>query len=233
MGRYADANRSVAPWPIFNPISPKETVTMGLLDKVAKFQTAKRISYPPKFLEVKAPGTVAASAGKILTPEEAEKQRLEAYLAAARMSAAEQAAWARASQRIVRPGSPVYVQVVDPDQDMTAGIDTVNIAATTSTGDIVAAVALTETPAKVTVTCSPASAFPHIGFSLPRCRTMWLPNTEGRLTSANKAVGRKKLVSNHPPSAASGTCAMSGKQRRAKGFIQRETIGAHRLDEQG
>ncbi len=109
------------------------------------FQRAKRISYPPKFLEVKAPGTLSASAGKILTPEEAERRRLEAHLAAARMTVTEQAAWARASQRIVRPGSPVYVQVVDPDRDMTAGIDTVSIAATTSTGDVVASVELAET----------------------------------------------------------------------------------------
>ncbi|MBT3200225.1 MAG: tetratricopeptide repeat protein, partial [Phycisphaerales bacterium] len=110
------------------------------------FQRKNNIDYPPKYLDIRTTGQLVASAGKILTPEQAEKRRLEASLAK-EVDPNTQAAWKRASGNMVRPGNEIYLQVYDVDQDITSGADKVTVKLTTTNGDIIEAVELTESAA--------------------------------------------------------------------------------------
>ena len=56
-------------------------------------------------------------------------------------------AQARLGFRAVRPGNPVYVRVIDPDQSTTAAPDTVVVSLAASSGDEIPSLALTETAA--------------------------------------------------------------------------------------
>ncbi len=98
-----------------------------------KFQTDHDINYPPKLLAVKADGMLAASAGRILTEEEAEQDALKRRMAALRGEVGP--AWSFGRGSTVRPGSPVYLQVTDLDRDLTDKPDTVTVHLTTSSGD--------------------------------------------------------------------------------------------------
>ena len=109
-----------------------------------EFQRKNNIDYPPKYLDIRTAGKLVASAGRILTPEEAEKHRLEAAMAKP-VDPNTQAAWKRSSGNMVRPGNDVYFQVYDIDQDVTNGADKVTVKVTTTNGDVVEAVELTET----------------------------------------------------------------------------------------
>ena len=108
------------------------------------FQDKNAINYPPKYLDIRTVGQLAASAGEILTPEEIEKRRLQAGLAAA-ASPSTRAAWERTAGNMVRPGNEIYLQVYDIDQDVTNGKDTVTVKLTTTNGDVIEAMKLTET----------------------------------------------------------------------------------------
>ncbi len=99
------------------------------------FQKANDITYPPKELQVKANGELMASAGEILSKEEAEKRELEERLRRARGEVGS-ARFRGRSGRTVRPGSPIYIQVVDFDRDLTTEPDTVNVDLSTSSGDV-------------------------------------------------------------------------------------------------
>ena len=107
------------------------------------FQLKNKIDYPPKYLDIRTTGQLVASAGKILTPEEAEKRRLEAGLAKP-VDPNTIAAWKRSSGNMVRPGNDIYFQVYDIDQDVTNGADKVTIKLTTTNGDVIEALELTE-----------------------------------------------------------------------------------------
>ncbi|MDP6543375.1 MAG: tetratricopeptide repeat protein [Phycisphaerae bacterium] len=107
------------------------------------FQRKNKIDYPPKYLDIRTTGQLVASAGKILTPEEAEKRRLEAGLTKAK-DPLTIAAWKRSSGNMVRPGNDIYLQVYDIDQDVTNGADKVTVKLTTTNGDVIEAVELTE-----------------------------------------------------------------------------------------
>jgi hypothetical protein len=99
------------------------------------FQLKNKIDYPPKYLDIRTVGKLVASAGKILTPEQAEKQRLEAALGKPKKAA---------PSTMVRPGNDIYLQVYDVDQDVTSGADKVTVKLTTTNGDVIEAVELTE-----------------------------------------------------------------------------------------
>ena len=108
-----------------------------------EFQRKNNIDYPPKYLDIRTTGQLVASAGKILTPEEAEKHRLEAGLAKP-VDPNTIAAWKRSSGNMVRPGNDIYFQVYDIDQDVTNAADKVTIKLTTTKGDVIEALELTE-----------------------------------------------------------------------------------------
>jgi len=66
----------------------------------------------------------------------------------------------------VKPGNPIYIRVVDPDRSTTPGKDTVTVRATTSSGDVVERLMLTETEThsgvfegKLITASAPATAF--------------------------------------------------------------------------
>ncbi len=110
------------------------------------FQRKNKIDYPAKYLDIRTTGQLAASAAEILTPEEIEKQRLAAGLAEAATPQAK-AAWQRSAGNMVRPGNDIYFQVHDIDQDVTGGKDTVSVKLTTTNGDVIESLKLTETAA--------------------------------------------------------------------------------------
>ena len=108
------------------------------------FQKANDLTYPAKTLEVKYDGRLTASAGEILTEEEAEKRALELRMARERGQLDSRRFEGRSGQT-VRPGSPIYVQVTDLDCDLTDAKDTVPVDLRTSSGDLLKGFKLTET----------------------------------------------------------------------------------------
>ncbi|HUT34446.1 MAG TPA: PA14 domain-containing protein [Planctomycetota bacterium] len=108
------------------------------------FQKANDLHYPPKMLEVKYDARLVASAGEILSEEEAEKRALELRLARER-GVAESRRFEGRSGSVVRPGSAIYVQVTDLDCDLSDEKDKVPVDLKTSTGDALKAFKLEET----------------------------------------------------------------------------------------
>ena len=109
-----------------------------------EFQKANDLKYPPKTLEVKYDARLVASAGEILTEEEAEKRALEMRLQRER-GVYESRRFEGRSGTVVRPGSPIYVQVTDFDRDLTDEKDKVTVDLKTSSGDILKGFPLEET----------------------------------------------------------------------------------------
>ena len=109
-----------------------------------EFQKANDLHYPPKTLEVKYDARLVASAGEILGEEEAEKRALELRLARER-GVVESRRFEGRSGTVVRPGSPIYVQVTDLDCDLTDAKDKVPVDLKTSSGDALKAFKLEET----------------------------------------------------------------------------------------
>ncbi len=110
-----------------------------------EFQKANSLNYPPKELEVRADGRLSASSGRILTEAEEEQRALEERMQAQQPQAASERLYR--DGRTVRPGSNVYVQVIDFDRDISAKPDQVAVQLRTSSGDVVEAFKLTETGA--------------------------------------------------------------------------------------
>jgi len=108
-----------------------------------EFQKSHELNYEQKELEVKADGELSASAGRILSDLEVEQREVERKLAIARGE--EPPAWTTERKKSVRPGSPIYVRVIDFDRDVTDNPDKVTIAVKTTGGDRLDAVELTET----------------------------------------------------------------------------------------
>jgi len=108
-----------------------------------EFQKSHELNYKQKELEVKADGELSASAGRILSELEIEQRQVERKLALARGE--KPPAWTLERRKSVRPGSPIYVRVIDFDRNLTDDPDKVNVAVKTTGGDILKAVALTET----------------------------------------------------------------------------------------
>src|SRR5690606_27917299 len=111
-----------------------------------EFQAANNLSYPPKVLEVRSDARLQASSEQILSPAEQEQRELELRLR-------QQAQQTRGSRqldisrdgRTVRPGSPIYVQVVDPDRSGSSEPDTVLVDLNTTSGDVIENFELVET----------------------------------------------------------------------------------------
>ena len=108
-----------------------------------EFQKSHELNYKQKELEVKADGELSASAGRILSELEIEQRQVERKLALARGE--KPPAWTLERQKSVRPGSPIYLRVIDFDRNLTDDPDKVTVAVKTTGGDVLKAVALTET----------------------------------------------------------------------------------------
>ncbi|MFT5123154.1 MAG: TolA-binding protein [Verrucomicrobiales bacterium] len=98
-----------------------------------EFQKANALDYAPKSLVVKSSAQLVASSGEILSSKEQEERELAERL--------EQLSGKSAKERgrnanTIRPGSPVHVQITDPDQDLGDAIDTALVTLVTSTGDL-------------------------------------------------------------------------------------------------
>ncbi|MBM4031612.1 MAG: tetratricopeptide repeat protein [Planctomycetes bacterium] len=109
-----------------------------------EFQKANDLHYPPKTLEVKYDARLVASAGEILSEEEAEKRAMELRLARER-GVVESRRFEGRSGSVVRPGSPIYVQVTDLDCDLTDEKDKLPVDLKTSSGDLLKGFKLEET----------------------------------------------------------------------------------------
>ncbi|MBT3200408.1 MAG: tetratricopeptide repeat protein [Phycisphaerales bacterium] len=108
-----------------------------------EFQKSHELNYKQKELDVKADGELSASAGRILSDLEVEQREVERKLALARGE--EPPAWTTERKKSVRPGSPIYVRVIDFDRDVTDNPDKVNVRVKTTGGDVLESVELTET----------------------------------------------------------------------------------------
>lgn len=106
-----------------------------------EFQKANGLDYPSKKLDLKSEGKLYASSKKILTEAEQEDLAMAAALA---ISAGIRDR--NANSRVVRPGSPIYIRVVDPDMSKTPGKpDTLTVNLSSSSGDELTEFVLTET----------------------------------------------------------------------------------------
>lgn len=110
-----------------------------------QFQKDNDLNYPPKNLVVKADGELMASSGELLSAAEQAKRELEAKVLAARGQQIDRRIDRQRSGNTVRPGSPIYVKILDADRDTSNGRDEVYVKLTTSTGDVIDAFALSET----------------------------------------------------------------------------------------
>jgi len=108
------------------------------------FQAANSINYPAKTMQVRYDARLTASAGEILTEEEEERRELARMVDRRRILTSRQGEVSR-DGKTVRPGSKIYVQVIDLDRSLTDEPDTVKVSVTTSTGSIVENIVLTET----------------------------------------------------------------------------------------
>jgi len=111
------------------------------------YQEANGLDFPAKELAIKADAHLAASSGEILTQEEEEKRELEARM---RRLAGEQEDETALRDRVrdrrtIRPGSPIYLQVIDYDRDLGDETDTITVTLKTSSGDILEGFSLKET----------------------------------------------------------------------------------------
>ncbi len=111
----------------------------------AEFQKANNLSYPPKELEVRSDARLQASSEQILSPVEQEQRDLELRMQEQERRRGSRQLEISRSGRTVRPGSPVYVQVSDPDRDLTSEPDTVQVDLRTTSGDAIEKFVLTET----------------------------------------------------------------------------------------
>jgi len=110
------------------------------------------------------------SSGDILTREEQDRQRLEAQLRARlQVEGSADAVVALSTLRKgneIKPGNPVNVRVVDADRSVSTGLDRLSVRASTTSGDRVDRVELTETEphsgvfeGRIPTASAPATAF--------------------------------------------------------------------------
>ncbi len=111
-----------------------------------QFQQANNLSYPVKILEVKSDGELMASSGEILNEKERERQLMEQRMREAQGDVGSRR-MADRDNKTVRPGSPIYIQIVDADRDMSSIPDKVQITLETSSGDRVTGFDISETEA--------------------------------------------------------------------------------------
>lgn len=110
-----------------------------------EFQKANDISYPRKVLVVKSDARLVASSGEILTEEEEERRELQRRMVMTQAGSSKRLTMR--NNKTVRPGSAVYVELTDFDQDITGGKDKVLINIETASGDLLSDYALEESAA--------------------------------------------------------------------------------------
>jgi len=98
-----------------------------------EFQKANRINYAPKRLEIKSDARLVASSGEILTEEEEDRRELQRRIA---YSMNKQSMRAIRNNKTVRPGSDIYVELTDFDQDVSSAKDKIFLNIKTSSGDV-------------------------------------------------------------------------------------------------
>lgn len=121
-------------------ISGADTVSY-VIDE--SFQKANNLDYPPKILEVRSDARLQASSEPILTRAQQEQRELERRLA--EESQGPRALNVSRDSRTIRPGSVIYVQVNDPDRDISDAPDTIAVDLRTTSGDVLEKYPLTET----------------------------------------------------------------------------------------
>ncbi len=98
------------------------------------FQKANDIDYPSKLLEVKSDARLLASSGEILSEEEEERLELQNRLAKAQ--GMQSMRFASRNNKTIRPGSDIYVEVIDFDRDISREKDKIFLDIMTSSGDV-------------------------------------------------------------------------------------------------
>lgn len=106
-----------------------------------EFQKNNNLDYPPKELEVRSAGKLYAASKKILSEEEQDELTMNSAIA---MSAG--TSNRSSSNKTVRPGSPIYVRVIDPDMCKDPNKpDSLQVSLKSSSGDELNGMVLTET----------------------------------------------------------------------------------------
>jgi len=99
----------------------------------------------PVKLTVRSNSEIFASSGEILSEDELAQQRFERMIEASQAEDSEEEPLsARRPSNQIKPGNPIYVRVIDPDQNTSADKDQLFAKVFSSSGDSVARVALTE-----------------------------------------------------------------------------------------
>ncbi len=111
-----------------------------------EFQRLNDLDYQPKQMMVVSDAEITASSGEWVTSTERDQEALTRQMQA-RMAEEDgvQAFERIRDTRVVRPGNPVYVQVIDFDRSVSDRLDTVYVNATATSGDSVEGIELTET----------------------------------------------------------------------------------------
>ena len=190
-----------------------------------QFQKANDINYPPKELEVKANAYLMVSAGEILSRDELEKRELEERLRRA-SGEIESARFRGRSGYTVRPGSPIFVQVIDFDRDFGDQPDQVKVDLQTSSGDLLKDFILTETE-------------PHSGIfrgkvitGIPAPRALASDTEEGKIPSSMINLSKpgvwRSLADGKAPKWVE-VDTMSSYQVKASELVMQETQAMKRL----
>jgi len=108
-----------------------------------EFQKANNISREAKSMNVKSNAKLIASSGQILTQDEIDRQEMNKMMMM--QNSSRNRGRAMRNALVVRPGSPIYVQITDLDRDLTNKKDKVTIDLKTSSGDILKGFEVEET----------------------------------------------------------------------------------------
>lgn len=109
-----------------------------------EYQKANDLNYSPKILDIKSNALLISSSGKILSKEEQEQRELERRMNPYSREVTSKRLVVK-SGTTVRPGSPIYIQVSDLDQDKSDEVDSIKVSVETTSGDIVDGYELKET----------------------------------------------------------------------------------------
>ncbi len=101
----------------------------------------------PKSLRVVSTGQLYASTGEILSQDERRERELEAEIRRVVGQAGAPGDQPRRSRQgnVVKPGNRINVRVIDPDRSTTADVDQLPVRVTSSSGDVIDNLVLTET----------------------------------------------------------------------------------------
>jgi len=124
-------------------VKGEDIVSYKLLES---FQRENDLSYEAKTMIVVADAELTASSGDWVSADDRDREALQRQLEARVEEDEELRAFERQRDTtVVRPGNPVYVQVVDADRSISDQLDAVFVTAVAASGDRVEGVELTET----------------------------------------------------------------------------------------